>query len=489
MSKSSVRVRFAPSPTGLMHLGNVRTALMNYLFAQQKNGAFVLRIEDTDPERNFDPGAKHIIADLHWLGLKYDEGPEVGGPHAPYFQSQRMDLYKKVLDQLIEKKAVYRCFCTTDQLEKKRQRQISLRMAPRYDRTCIQLSEKEVQEKLDAGTPFIWRMKLDHEKMVKIKDLAHKKEKTFDLKNFSDFPLTRQNGTYTFMFANFVDDMTMEISHVLRGEDHATNTAGQAALYEAMDAPLPIFWHLPILCDISGKKLSKRDFGFSLKDLKQAGYLPEAICNYLAILGSSYEQEIMSLEQLAQTIDFDHAHTKGQIKFDSDKLNWINRKWIASYDTEKLTELALPFLLETVPDAEKLDKERLINLVGMVQTDLVVLKGIGSALHFYFFTPKLSKPDLISNIEENVLVKITKIVSASLDDIADAEKFLTDLKTAAKKSEIPIKALYAFLRLALMGATKGPGIGELISMLGAEESKRRLENALKVYKKPMQVVG
>ena len=147
MSKSSVRVRFAPSPTGLMHIGNVRTALMNYLFARQKKGTFVLRIEDTDPERNFDPGAKHILSDLAWLELKYDEGPAVGGPYEPYFQSERMETYKKVLDQLVEKKAVYRCFCTTEQLEKKRQRQISLRMAPRYDKSCAKLSETEIKEK------------------------------------------------------------------------------------------------------------------------------------------------------------------------------------------------------------------------------------------------------------------------------------------------------------------------------------------------------
>ena len=479
MSKSSVRVRFAPSPTGLMHIGNVRTALMNYLFALQKNGTFVLRIEDTDPERNFDPQAKHILADLHWLSLAYAEGPDVGGPYAPYFQSKRMDIYKKTLDQLIEKQAAYRCFCTTQELEKKRKRQISLRMAPRYDRACMKLSEQEIQEKLDANMPFLWRMKLDHDKTVHIKDVAQK-EKIFDLKNFSDFPLTRQNGTYTFMFANFVDDMMMKISHVLRGEDHATNTAGQAALYEAIGAPTPIFWHLPILCDINGKKLSKRDFGFSLKDLKAAGYLPEAICNYLAILGSSYEQEIMSLEQLTKTIDFDNAHTKGQIKFDSGKLNWINRKWIANYDTEKLTELALPFLLTELPEAEKLDKEKLITLVGMVQTDLIVLKGITSALHFYFAEPEISKPDLTSIIDQPTLKKVTKLVSEHLEKISEPEKFLITLKSEAKKTDIPLKALYSFLRLALMGSTKGPGIGELITMLGIEESKRRLVRAIEI---------
>jgi len=488
MSKSSVRVRFAPSPTGLMHIGNVRTALLNYLFARQKNGTFVLRIEDTDPERNFDPGAKHILADLAWLDLNYDEGPEVGGPYAPYFQSERMDVYKKVLDQLIEKGAVYRCFCTTEELEKKRKRQISLRMAPRYDRTCEKLSQQEEQKKVDAGTPFIWRMKLDHDKKVMIKDVSGK-EKTFELKNFSDFPLTRQNGTYTFMFANFVDDMTMEISHVLRGEDHATNTAGQAALYQAMDAELPIFWHLPILCDINGKKLSKRDFGFSLNDLKNGGYLPEAICNYLAIIGGSFKDEIMSLEQLTSTLDFDHANTRGQIKFDAAKLNWINRKWIAQYDTEKLAKLCLPFLLADVPEAEHLDGDRLVKLVGMVQTDLVVLKGISSALHFYFSIPKISQPDLDNIAKEPVLEKIGALISEHIEKITQPEVSLNNLKAAASKENVPTKALYSFVRLALMGATKGPAIGDLIDMLGIEESKRRLQETVKLIGKPLEVEG
>jgi len=474
MSDAGVRVRFAPSPTGLMHLGNVRAALMNYLFAFQKNGTFVLRIEDTDPERNFDPGAKHIIADLQWLELPYAEGPEVGGQFAPYFQSERMETYQQALQKLIDQKAVYRCFCTTEELEKKRQRQISMRMAPRYDRTCLKLSDDEIQKKVDAGTPFIWRMHLDHEKKVEIQDIAHGSMK-FELKNFSDFPLTRQNGTYTFMFANFVDDMAMKISHVLRGEDHVTNTAGQATLYEAMNTPVPMFWHLPILCDIHGKKLSKRDFGFSLKDLKDTGYLPEAVCNYLAIIGGSFEQEIMSLEELAKNMNFDHTNAKGQIKFDNQKLDWINHKWIARYDSAKLAPLCLPFLIKEFPQAEKLTEETLTRLIDTIKTDLVLLKDITSALKFYFEAPQLSKANIISVVDEKELEKVIPLVSEQIEGLSNPETFLSILKEKAKEQTIALKALYSFLRLALMGTTKGPGIKELIIMLGNEEAKKRLE--------------
>ena len=479
MSTTHVRIRFAPSPTGLMHLGNVRAALLNYLFAKQKNGTFVLRIEDTDPERNFDPGAKQIISDLHWLGLTYQEGPEVGGPFAPYFQSERVAIYKKALDELIEKKQVYRCFCTTQELEEKRKRQIALRRAPRYDGTCLNRSEEDVQKLLEQNKPFIWRMKLDHDKAITIQDIAHGDIK-FEFKNFSDFPLTRQNGTYTFMFANFVDDMVMEITHVLRGEDHLTNTAGQAALYEEFEKKLPIFWHLPILCNIDGKKLSKRDFGFSLKDLKKAGYLPEAICNYLAILGASFEQEIMSLDELVKVMNLDESHAKGQIKYDVEKLNWINHKWIARYDIKKLAQLCRPYLEDAFPEAKNIKPEILEKLVHGVQTDLVTLNNVTTALQFYFEPPNVTAEIAMTSLDKDEAKQTSQIIAQHLDELSDPEQFLTNVKADAKKNGISLKTVFSFVRLALTGATKGPGVKDLIEMLGTEETKNRLNQLIGV---------
>ncbi len=482
MSDSRIRVRFAPSPTGLMHLGNVRTALMNYLFALQKDGTFVLRIEDTDPERNFDPGAKQIISDLCWLKLDYAEGPQKGGPFEPYFQSQRMVIYKQKLQELEKMGLIYRCFCTTEKLEQKRQRQIALRTAPRYDRTCLKLPDDQIQEKVAAGIPFIWRVKLDHEKDITIQDIAHG-TMTFQLKNFSDFPITRQNGTFTFMFANFVDDMTMKISHVLRGEDHLTNTAGQAVLFEAFKAQTPTFWHLPILCNISGKKLSKRDFGFALKDLREAGYLPEAITNYLAIIGGSFEQEIMSLKQLSQAIDFDHAHAKGQIKYDVEKLNWVNHKWIAQYDAEKLTELCRPYLVDRFTAAKDLDSSVLKNLIEHVKTDLTTLADVSTVLAFYFEEPEVTTETVSTALDKKTLDTVANLVAQGLGNITNPDNFLGNLKKEAKTQKIELKALFSFLRFGLMGATRGPGIKELLEMLGAEKSRERLEHLIEITKK------
>jgi len=475
MSTSSPRVRFAPSPTGKMHLGNVRTALMNYLFAQQKDGIFILRIEDTDPERNFDPQAQQIIADLAWLGLKFDEGPKVGGPFAPYFQSQRLDIYQEKLNTLVHKELVYRCFCTTEQLEKKRQRQIALKTAPRYDRSCLGLSDDTINKQVQEGTPFIWRMKLDHDKKVVINDIAHKTI-TFDLKNFSDFPLTRQNGTFTFMFANFIDDMMMEMTHVLRGEDHLTNTAGQAALYQAFDKQLPMFWHLPILCNIDGKKLSKRDFGFSLDDLRQAGYLPEAINNYLAIIGGSFKQEIMSLEQLAKAMNFDHAHAKGQIKYDVEKLRWVNRKWLALKDPVALTDACLVYLKKVFPQVDSIDKEQLVKLVHMVQPELVTLKDITTVLAFYFQAPTIDLNKMSTDMPN--MQQTAALVTHNMDTLHDPDIFLPNIKKAAQQENISLKELFLFMRVALMGQTKGPGVKDLLNMLGTQESAKRVKHLL-----------
>ncbi len=473
MSAATQRVRFAPSPTGIMHIGNSRTALLNFLFAQQKNGTFVLRIEDTDPSRNFDPGAKVILDDLAWLSLAFNEGPGIGGPYAPYFQSERQPLYQEKLAELIKKNMVYRCFCTEEKLAKKRERQRALKQPPRYDRTCLNLSQEEIEKQLAKKMPFIWRFKLDHDKTIQITDLA-RGTVSFDLKNFSDFPLTRSDGTFTFMFANFVDDMMMKITHVFRGEDHQSNTAGQAALYLAFDAPLPIFWHMPMLCNAEGKKLSKRDFGFSLHDLRDAGYLPQAINNYLAIIGGSYKDEIMDLKELARAIDFDHPHASGQIKYDVEKLRWVNHAWIQKLSPAELEKEVRPFLKATYPQVEKLDAQKLADIIQIIKTDLYTLKDAISALAFYFTAPEISKAVIERTLDKNYIEPIKKLLSDHLDTIEDVD----GLKKSAKQAGIPIKQLFWFLRLALMGQTNGPSIHDLIAMLGVAESRRRIEKVL-----------
>lgn len=469
----SIRTRFAPAPTGLMHLGNVRTALMNYLFARKHNGTFIIRVEDTDQQRNFDPGAQQILADLYWLNLTFQEGPGVGGNYGPYFQSERTALYQEKLQELIDRNLVYRCFCTADELEKKRQRQLDLKLPPRYDRACAKLSPQEMSTKLAAHTPFIWRLKVPDHGTVTINDLARGTVQ-FDFKNFSDHPLTRQDGSITFVFANFVDDLMMRITHIFRGADHLTNTALQAVLYQAFSSPLPTYWHMPILCDAQGKKLSKRDFGFSLNDLRQAGYLPEAICNYLAIIGGgSFEQEVMSLDQLVNAANF---NTASQIRFDVEKLSWLNHQWIERLAPEDLTSRCLPFIAQIYPQVTTLDRTLLTKLLQTIKSDLTTLRDAQQALHFYFTRPALTREQLHTALDAATVQQLAALVTQHLEELHNPQDFVQKLKDGAKQANIPIKSLFGFLRLALMGQQEGPAIVELIQMLGIAQAGSRIRD-------------
>lgn len=470
------RVRFAPAPTGMMHLGNIRTALMNYLLAHQKQGTFVLRVEDTDLERNFDPGAEKIKEDLTWLGLTYDEGPGKEQPSmAPYFQSERDAIYKKELESFIDKNFVYRCFCSTDELEKKRQRQVALKQPPRYDGTCALLT-KEASDAKAQTKPFIWRMKVDHTQTITIYDLAHGPV-VFDLKNFSDFPITRQNGSVTFMFANFIDDVLMKIDCIIRGEDHLSNTAGQAAMYLAYGAKLPLYWHMPILCSTDGKKLSKRDFGFSLRDLKDSGFLPEAIINYLAIIGGSFANEIMTKQELIATINFDHISTTGQIKYDVEKLRWVNHKWIARLDLETVTDHCLPYLYEAYPLVKTMNRENIKKAISCIHAEMITLRDCVTLLAFYFDAPQYER-DIARTI--TTTEKLSTLCAAVQKNLQEStlDAFLTTIKKDAAATGISPKELFSFIRYGLTGSSKGIGIVQLGDLLGYTELRKRLEQFL-----------
>ncbi|MEX0939818.1 MAG: glutamate--tRNA ligase [Candidatus Babeliales bacterium] len=473
--ENAVRVRFAPSPTGLLHLGSVRIALFNYLFAKQKKGTFILRIEDTDPERNFDPGAKIILEDLAWLNLTFDEGPNIGGPYAPYFQSERAPIYQEKLDQLKKQNAIYRCFCTQEELEKKRKRQIALKQPPRYDRTCLALSIQEIKKNLLEKKPFIWRFKLITNKTIEINDLA-RGVITFDFSNFSDFPLTRQNGTFTFIFANAIDDMVMKMSHIFRGEDHISNTPCQAALFEAFNIPLPIFWHMPIICNVEGKKLSKRDFGFSLRDLKHAGFLPEAICNYLAIIGGSFEKEIMNMSELIKTIDFSDIHSTSAIRYDVEKLKWVNHQWLIRYMPQELLTQILPFLEKKYPQAKEVTQEKLISLIKTIQPELKTLQDAPAFLSFYFEEPEVSKKNLLEQETDIIVQELIELFIAHIDKIDSPDLYYQAIAKVCKEKQISLKHTWRLFRIILTGKPSGPGVKELLELLGPAKIKKRIQH-------------
>lgn len=470
---SSFRLRFAPSPTGKLHLGSVRTALFNYIFAKKFNGTFILRIEDSDPKRNVDPGAKNIIDDLTWLQLAYDEGPGIDGPFKPYFQSERHAVYQEVLDKLINQKKVYRCFCSPEKLEKSRARQIALKKPPRYDQTCLKLSAQATADNIEKKAPFIWRFFVNPTEKIAIEDIVRGKI-DFDMQHFSDFPLTREDGSFTFLFANAVDDITMHITHIFRGEDHISNTPCQALIYKALHKNIPLFWHMPVICNTDGKKLSKRDFGFSLKDLKQAGYLPEAICNYLGILGASYEHEIMPVEQLIQKVSFEQQ-SSSPIKYDLDKLTWINQSWIKRLTLDELIEQAKPFLYAVYPEAKALAIEQLRQLFSVIQHELKILSETPTLLNWYFKEPQLQKNQALQIAD---LTMINKILDTT-ENIITHEKQLSleTLKAAQKEFAIPAKQYWHTLRFALTGNVQGAAIKDLISTLDQHTILKRIHVA------------
>ncbi|MFH1644270.1 MAG: glutamate--tRNA ligase [bacterium] len=472
MSKQ-VRVRFAPSPTGFMHLGNIRAALMNYLFAKQNSGVFVLRIEDTDVARNMDEAGYEIVEDLKHLGLAYDEGPVIGGKYGPYLQSKRKDLYQKNLDDLIENQKVYRCFCTEEELMNMRKQQIAQGNPPRYDRRCRTLSDDQIKEKLVKNIPFIWRFKINEDEEQEIYDMARGTVK-FDMKNFSDFALTRSDGSFTFLFANFIDDWLMKITHVIRGEDHLTNSAMQAALFESFAIPLPRFWHLPMICNVDGKKLSKRDFGFKLEDLKKEGVLKEAILNYLAIIGTSFLEELQGLDELVKKYDFSNLNSTGSIKFDVDKLLWFNHKWISKLDLKELVERIKPFLHEAYPMSKDFSDEKIEFLIEKVRGDIKTLHGMTKELAFCFQEPEVDEIKIEEEFSTDLSKLILDLINKNLELIREPDKFLNKLKQNGKENKIKTGDIFKLIRYLLTGKFSGIGIHDLFEMLDTDLIKKRL---------------
>ncbi|HBS48509.1 TPA: glutamate--tRNA ligase [Candidatus Dependentiae bacterium] len=471
-----VRVRFAPSPTGKMHLGSVRIALFNYLFAKQKNGSFILRIEDTDTERNMNSG---IIENLNFLNLTYDEGPIVGGSYGPYLQSERTHIYQEKLDELIQNQKIYRCFCTPEELETKKKIQQSKGEPPRYDRTCLHLSDDMIKQKLQEKKPFVWRLAINHDAITEINTLDRGIMK-FELKNFTDFAITRSDGSFTFLFTNAVDDWLMKVSHVIRGDDHLSNTAMQAAIYEAFATSMPIFWHLPMICNEEGKILSKRDFGSSLDDLIKEGFLPQTILNYLAAIGTSLNPEVQSLDELVSNYNFEHIHASGAIKYNVEKLKWYNHKWINLLDENLLFSYAKPFINLQFPESNALSDDKLLYLVNKVKNDAQTLKEIANFLSFYFEQPKVSKEELENFLGQEKLKSVFEVIILSLSKTDKIDFLIEQLKHHATEQNLKIKEIFGSVRYMLTGKFHGLGMHDLLNILEWDEIKNRIDAALKI---------
>jgi len=492
-----IRVRNAPSPTGLLHIGGIRTFLYNYVFARKNNGKYLLRIEDTDRTR-FVPGSlENIVESLFHLGISTDEGPywdngvKYRGDYGPYIQSERLDIYKKYAQELLDKKSAYYCFCSSERLEQLRADQMAAKQPPKYDKLCLKLSAEEIQAKLDAGSPHVIRLNMPTDRIIEFKDVVHGTIK-IPSKDVDDQVLLKTDGFPTYHLAVVVDDYLMKITHVIRGDEWIPSTPKHIMLYEAFGWPLPQFVHLPvILSKVTGKKLSKREGDVAVKDFLDKGYLPEALINFVAFLGwnPKTEQEIFSLTELVEYFSLDKLNKSGAV-FDLDKLDWFNGIYIRGLKVEDLFARIVPFLIRANIPYDKYPKIFMEKVLLMEQGRLKKLSEIGERINYFFEEPIYDPQILVwKKSDKQVILKNLGKTAEFLQNLP-AEKF------NAKDIEIEVKQFIADndlktgeilwpLRVSLSGLEASPGPFEIIDAFsvlpdGKEMVCRRVNKAAEI---------
>ncbi len=477
---SKVRTRFAPSPTGFMHVGNLRTALYEYLVAKSLGGSFVLRIEDTDRERYVEGAVDVIYNTMKTAGLIHDEGPDIGGEYGPYVQSERKDMYLPYAEQLIKEGKAYRCFCTKERLEEVQNSTVG----GGYDRHCRDLPQEEIDRLLQAGTPYVIRQKMPIEGETKFVDAVFG-EITVDNSELQDQILIKADGYPTYNFANVIDDHTMGITHVVRGSEYLSSTPKYNLLYEAFGWEIPTYIHLPL---INGKnddgtvsKLSKRHGSTGFEDLIADGYLPEAIINYIALLGwcPKDNQEIFTLDELCKVFDISGI-SKSPSVFDYDKLDWFNAEYIRKMSVEEFAQVADPYFTQALGD-KKIDR---IKLASILQQRTVKLTDIPQTIDFFRELPEYDKELFVNKKSKTNLENAPIMLKAVYDKITALEEYNHDsihdaLISLAAELEVKNGTVMWPARIAVAGKQVTPGGAiEILEILGKEESLRRMEIGL-----------
>ena len=488
-----IRARFAPSPTGPLHIGSCRTALFNYLFAKNPpaggKGDFVLRIEDTDLERSDLKWTQDIIDELKWLGIQWDEGPDIGGEYGPYKQTQRLDIYEKYLKKLLDEGKAYYCFCSKEELELKRQDQMSRGAAPKYDGKCSHLSKEESEKKMAGGMSSVIRFRVPA-KNVKLKDLI-RKEVEFDSRLMGDLVIAKNLRVPLYNFAATVDDFEMKISHVIRGEDHMANTPKQILIQEALGFPTPQYGHLPLILAPDRSKMSKRFGSVAVAEYRQQGYLPEALVNFMVLLGwnPGTEKEIFSLSQLEKEFSLEKVQKAGAV-FNIPRLDFINGVYIREKPVEKLAELCRPYLKEAgLLVAGQISENKLQKIIEVSKNRMKKLSDIAELADFFFkdklnFDKNLLKWDNMKDEDiKQALLLCDKILSELKDwDIKKMEQVLLDGAGEFNRQKgFPEKNrgfLLWPLRAALSGKPASASPFEIAEILGKEKTLKRIAEAI-----------
>lgn len=473
-----VRVRMAPSPTGFLHIGGLRTGLYNFLFARKNTGQFLLRIEDTDRSRYVEGAVENIVRTFTDFGLSPDEGPfwddgiKIRGDKGPYFQSERLEIYQKYAQELLDKRIAYYCFCTPERLENLRKEQEAAHLPPKYDKHCLHLSEQEIRNNLDNKTPHVLRLNVPSGEKIAFNDLVHGRIE-FSTDEIDDQVLMKSDGYPTYHLANVIDDHLMEISHVIRGEEWIPSTPKHILMYNAFGWQVPEFAHLPHLLGKNKKKLSKREGDVSVKDFIAKGYLPEALLNFVALLGwnPKTDQEVFSLDELIAQFSFDKVNRSGAI-FDIEKLNWLNAKYLRALSVDEFISRVRPFLDSPISD------DRLVKLVTLEQGRVQTLRQFAENIGFITTIPDYDPTLLIwRKSDQKTTAQVLGELQQLLQGIPSAK--LGD-KEAMQTALEPIVArydrgtVYWPLRVALSGQQASPDPLELLSVLRQEEIEQRL---------------
>jgi len=488
-----IRVRFAPSPTGELHVGNARTALFNWIFARQCGGTFLLRIEDTDRARTTCAFEANLLDDLKWLGIDWDEGPGAGGSYGPYRQSERLDLYRDCLQRLTAKDQVYPCYCTEAELDAERVDLVARRMMPRYMGKCRHLNEADRKKLADEGRLPVWRFRVEGGAIV-FEDLI-RGSMAFQGDTIGDFIIVRSNGIPSYNFAVVVDDHAMQISHVIRGEDHLSNTAVQLLLYRALGFIPPIFAHHALILGKDHTKLSKRHGAVSVGAFRRRGILPEVLLNYLALMGSSFGsgREVVSAKEIVEDFLLERTGKGGAI-FDEEKLLWLNGIYIRRYETKALTDLLLPFIHGAGYDEHRWERDRLENIIAAVRDNLATLADIGDFLALFADDRYRMEADAAALLEgedaKRVVTALFRLLHAESPSERDSgatppkgeappsESFAALIRRIGEQTGFRGKKLYLPIRAAVTGRLRGPELDRIFTLLSPTSLRKRVEQAL-----------
>ena len=475
-------VRFAPSPTGYLHVGGARTALFNFLFARHHGGRFILRIEDTDQKRYQSEALAEIFTSLKWLGLQWDEGPETGGGAGPYFQSQRTPLYRRHAEELLAVGKAYRCFCSEERLTRMREEQEKAKMAngSGYDRHCRSLAAEEIQALLAAGTPHVVRLKVPDARAVAFHDLI-RGDITYDSAQLDDLVLLKSDGFPTYHLANVVDDHMMGITHVLRGDEWIASTPKHILIYEACGWAPPVFAHMPVILAADGGKLSKRRGAASVLDYQRAGFLPEALLNFLALLGwaPGNDREIMTLDEMVAAFSLERVQAKAAV-FDETKLEWMNGVYLQQRSVESLLPDVLAIWQKAeLPPAALADEVFLKKVIGLFRERSKKIGEIAENSLYFFRDPETYDPQATKKYFK---AETLPLFDALLPKLAVLEPFSHDAleglyRQLAEGMGLSAGKLIHPTRLAASGVSFGPGLFEMLELLGREAVQRRLQKA------------